>query len=95
MNDQQAAQRGRDAKDLLAHPLLIEAWASYRERLHAVMETAKSDEATLRAKMLLGMLGDLRAHFESIVEEGELAAEAIKLEEEEEEAKRKPWWRAA
>lgn len=91
MNDQEAVGRKNNAERLLADPLFNEAWDALRGRLLGLMETAQTDEATLKAKLALGLLGDLRKHWERVITDGKIAAESIKLEQD----KRKWWQRAA
>lgn len=91
MNDKDAIKRQHNAERLLGDPLFVEAWDALRGRLLTLMETAQSDEATLKAKLALGLLADLRKHWDRIVTDGKIAAETIKLEQE----KRKWWQRAA
>ena len=55
------------------------------------METAQTDEATLKAKTCLGLLADVKQHFARVITDGRIAAESIKLEQDQ----RKWWQRAA
>lgn len=91
MNDQEAVGRKATAERMLADPLFNEAWDALRGRLLHLMETAQTDEATLKAKLALGLLADLRRHWDRIVTDGKIAAESIRLEQD----KRKWWQRAA
>lgn len=93
MNKQQEQQRGTQANRIINDPLYVEAWDSVRNRLLAVMEAAKTDEATLRAKTMLGLLHDVKGHFERVMANGKIASEEIRLEDE--AKKRKFWQRVA
>jgi hypothetical protein len=80
-------KRAHRAEAILRDDLYTEAWDAVRARLLTIMETATSDEATLRAKLCLGLLGDMRAHLARVVTDGKLAAEAIKMTRDGRE-----WW---
>ena len=86
--DIKEVRRGEQARQLLDNPVQQEAWDALRKRLLALMETAQTDEAALKAKLALNLLTDIRSHWVRIVNEGTVAAESIKLEE----AKKK-WFR--
>lgn len=91
MTNDDAVKRRHNAERMLSDPLFVEAWDALRGRLLHLMETAQTDEATLKAKLALGLLADLRRHWDRIVTDGKIAAESIKLEQD----KRKWWQRAA
>lgn len=82
-------KRGNQAKQLLNDPLWLEAWELYRLRVFAAIENAKTDEGTIRGKLMLGVANDVRAYFEGLINTGKAAAHEIKLEEE--RKKRWPW----
>lgn len=88
--DLQEVKRADDAKRLLENPVYEEAWEAVRQRLLALMETAQTDEGTLKAKMALGLLTDLKLHWTRIIGDGAIAAQSIKLEEQ-----KKKWFRRA
>lgn len=83
-------RRGHRAAAILKDELFVEAWDAVRGRLVAIMETAKTDEATLHAKTCLGLLNDVRQHFARVMADGKVAAESIKLETE-----KRNWWQRA
>jgi hypothetical protein len=72
----------RKAQQILADPLWTEAWEIYRLKVFSAMENAKTDEGTLRGKLMLGVANDVRAYFEGLINSGKAAAHEIKLEEE-------------
>jgi len=96
MSDEQMAQRGRDAVRILQDPIMVDAFGAVRERLLAIMEVCKTDEATLKAKLALGLLADVKAHVEMVAKNGIVAAQTIEMDEARKasEEKRK-WWRPA
>ena len=83
--------RGQRAEAIVRDPMFIEAWDAVRARLVGIMETAQTDEATLKAKTCLGLLADVKQHFARVITDGRIAAESIKLEQDQ----RKWWQRAA
>ena len=83
-------RRGNRADAILKDELFQEAWEAVRGRLVVIMETAKTDEATLHAKTCLGLLNDVRQHFARVVADGRIAAESIKLEKD-----KRSWWQRA
>lgn len=83
-------RRGNRADAILKDELFQEAWDAVRGRLVVIMETAKTDEATLHAKTCLGLLNDVRQHFARVVADGRIAAESIKLEKD-----KRSWWQRA
>jgi len=90
MTDDDAVKRQHNAERMLNDPLFVEAWDALRGRLLGIMESAQTDEATIRAKLALGLLNDLRAHWARVVTDGKIAAESIRLEQD-----RRKWWRPA
>lgn len=93
MNDQEQDKRGREAQAVLGNPIYQEAWQAVRSRLLEIMGSARTDEATLEAKKMLGLLADVQAHMSRVLQDGKVAAAAIELEREQQ--KRKWWQRAA
>lgn len=91
MTDDDAVRRAQSAERITKDPLFNEAWDALRARLLSIMETAQTDDATIRAKLAVGLLNDLRRHWDRVMADGKVAAESIKLEED----KRKWWQRAA
>ena len=77
------------AQVILSDPLWTEAWETYRLKVFSAIENAKTDEGTIRGKLMLGIANDVRAYFEGIVNAGKSAAHELKLEEEK---KRKKFW---
>lgn len=84
--------RGQNAARLLRDPLYLEAWDAVRLKLRQVMESAQTDEATLKAKSMLALLNDVQGHFSRVVTDGAIAAEAIRLEEEQDKPKVARWF---
>jgi hypothetical protein len=78
--DLKEVKRADHAKRLLENPVYEEAWEAIRARLLLLMETAQTDEATLKAKLALGLLNDLRQHWTRIIGDGAIAAQSIELE---------------
>jgi hypothetical protein len=89
--DLKEVRRADEAKRLLENPVYEEAWEAIRQRLLLLMETAQTDEGTLKAKLALGLLTDLKLHWTRIIGDGAVAAQSIKIEEQ----KRKWYQRAA
>lgn len=75
-------KRGQRAQAILDDPLWTEAWEMYRLRLFSAIENAKTDEGTIRGKLMLGVANDVRSYFEGLVNTGKAAAHEVKLEEE-------------
>lgn len=88
MDRDEQVRRGQAAAQILAHELWAEAWETYRLKVFAAIENAKTDEGTIRGKMMLGIANDVRAYFEGLVNNGKAAAHEIKLEEE----RKKRFW---
>lgn len=78
------------AHAILSDPLWTEAWETYRLKVFSAIENAKTDEGTIRGKLMLGIANDVRSYFEAIVNAGKSAAHELKLEED--EKKRKRFW---
>jgi hypothetical protein len=89
--DLKEVRRADEAKRLLENPVYEEAWDAIRQRLLLLMETAQTDEGTLKAKLALGLLTDLKLHWTRIIGDGAIAAQSLKVEEQ----KRKWYQRAA
>jgi hypothetical protein len=87
MDRDDEVKRAQRAQAILNDPLWIEAWETYRLKVFASIENAKTDEGTLRGKLMLGVANDVRGHFEGLVRTGKAAAHEIKLEEEEKQRK--------
>lgn len=81
MDRDEQVRRGQWAEQLLKDQRWIEAWETYRLKVFSAIENAKSDEGTLRGKMMLGIANDVRAHLEGLIRSGQYAANEIKLEE--------------
>lgn len=89
MDRDEQIRRGQWAEQLLKDSRWVEAWEIYRLKVFAAIENAKTDEGTLKGKLMLGIANDVRAHFESLITSGKYATNEIKLEEE--RKKRWPW----
>lgn len=88
MDRDDQVKRLHKAQQILADPLWVEAWETYRLRVFAAIENAKTDEGTIRGKLMLGVANDVRAHLEALINQGKAAVHEIKLEEE---RKKKLW----
>ncbi len=82
------AERGRQARELLGNPLFAESFETVRNRLISIMASAKSDEATIRAKLAVGLLADLKQHLAKVITDGAMASATITMEVEAEEKKK-------
>jgi hypothetical protein len=92
MDSKDQIERMHRAKQILGDDLWKEAWETLRLKIFYAIENAKTDEGTIRGKLMLGVANDLRAHFEGLINSGKAAAHEIKLEEE---RKKKTWpWTA-
>lgn len=91
MNDHDAVRRAQSVERLVGEKVYQEAWDSLRAALLAKMETSVTDEATLKAKQLLGLMGDLQGYFRQAMQDGRIAAESIKLEEQRKKSKIGLW----
>ena len=87
MNKDDEIRRGHNAGRIVNDPLFVEAVEAVRGRLLSIMETAKTDEATLHANTCLGLLNEIRQHLVRVMTDGKLAAESIKLEQD-----KRSWW---
>lgn len=88
MTDEKQAQRGKEAQMLMDNPIFNEGWMMLRQALLTKMETAKSDEASLHAKVCLGLMGDLRRYWDRVVTDGKVSAATILEEAEKKQRKR-------
>lgn len=82
MDNEDKVNRGREADRILKSPLWQEAWATYRAQVFTAIENAKTDEGTVRGKLMLGVMNDVRQVFEGIFKGGEFITAEIKLDEE-------------
>jgi len=89
MNAEDTVARARRAEMFLKDPLWDEAWTLLQKKITEAMIAAKTDDGTLRGKQLLGLMVDLRQHWERIIKDGAVAQYNLKLEEE--EKKRRFW----
>jgi hypothetical protein len=83
MNANEAIARAQRAELFLKDPLWDEAWAVLQTKITAAMIAAKTDEGTIRGKQLLGLMVDLRQHWERVIKDGAVADHQLKLEAEE------------
>lgn len=88
MDRDEQVKRMQKAKQILGDELWSEAWETYRLKVFSAIENAKTDEGTIRGKLMLGIANDVRAYFEGLINNGKVAAHEIKLEEE----RKKHWW---
>ena len=91
MTKEAEIRRAHGVERITNDPLFVEAWDALRGRLLVLMETAQTDEATLKAKLALGLLTDLRRHWDRIAADGKMAAQDIALDEQ----KKKKWFQRA
>jgi hypothetical protein len=89
MSDIQDRARGEEAARLLGHSLLKEAFAAVKGQLQRIMLDSPSDEATLKAKMAIGLLNDVQNWLSRVVSDGMVAAATIKVAEDEERLREK------
>lgn len=89
MDSADQVDRMHKAQQIIGDPLWTEAWELYRLKVFAAIENAKTDEGTIRGKLMLGVANDVRAYFEGLINTGKAAAHEIKLEEE---RKKKRWF---
>ena len=82
MDADELIRRGLKAEQLLKDPLWTEAWEIYRLKLFSMIENAKTDEGTIRGKLMLGVANDVRTILEGFVKSGKACGHEIKLEEE-------------
>jgi hypothetical protein len=82
MDNDERIKRGNEAGRILKSALWAEAWATYRTQVFAAIENAKSDEATIRGKLMLGVMNDVRKVFEGMLKDGEFNTAEVKLTEE-------------
>lgn len=75
-------RRGQRAEMFLKDDLWTQAWEIYRLKLFSAIENAKTDEGTIRGKLMLQIANDVRAYFEGLINQGKAAAHEVKLEEE-------------
>lgn len=88
MDAEEHIKRQHKAQQILTDPLWTEAWETYRLKVFSLIENAKTDEATIRGKLMLGVASDVRAYLEGLINTGKAAAHEIKLEQE---RKKKLW----
>ena len=89
MTKEDEVRRGHRAEAILNDALFHESFDAVRQRLIAIMETAKTDDATLKAKACIGLLADVKGHLTRVLTDGAIAAEQIKFEAE--QKKRRGW----
>jgi hypothetical protein len=82
LSDDKQVRLGLEAERLLKSEQWTNAWDLYRARVFTAIENAKTDEATIRGKLMLGVMTDVRQIFESLMKAGEYSTAQVKLEEE-------------
>ena len=81
MDTQQEAIRAADAKQLLQHPLFVEAFGGIEERIVRELRSADlSDDRRKRLNDLLVSLSRVRSYIEQIAKTGDLIAANIEHE---------------
>lgn len=90
MNEQERIRRAEQARQILDSPLWQEAFsACHAKYLHEIERLdVEAVEEMLRAKRLLLALAEVRAHLESVLNDGKVAKETVRLQDE-----RKRWWK--
>jgi hypothetical protein len=91
MDREDLVRRGQKAQQLLKDPLWTEAWELYRLKVFSAIENAKTDEGTIRGKLMLGVAVDVRQYFEGLINAGKSAANEIKLDAEPKKKSLFPW----
>lgn len=84
MTDEEAARRAEEARMFMANPLWDEMWMAYHDRIHKLIDEAKSEDTNIvmGLKRRLALIAEVRSHCTAIVQHGKPAAEAIRLEKE-------------
>jgi hypothetical protein len=80
VSPEQEVQRAQEAKRLLEHPLLIEAFASIEKEVIERWTQSPASDAPGREKLwlTLKLLHRLRTHLESLVSSGKLAEATLR-----------------
>jgi hypothetical protein len=91
VDNDQKVRRANEADRLLKSELWQEAWEIYRLKVFTAIENAKTDDGTIRGKLMLGVMNDIRTYFESVLKSGQFAAHEIKLEDE----RKRSWFNRA
>lgn len=79
MDSDDLIRRQNTADRILKDELWNEAWEKFRASVFSAIENAKSDEATIRGKLMLGIANDVRHFFETVIKTGQY--ESIQLEQ--------------
>ena len=77
MTNEELIHRARQAQEILASPIWVEAWDSLRARLFDVMENSKTDADALEARRRLHAATAVRMSLERIMSDGAVAAADI------------------
>ncbi len=83
MTNEETARRGRQAEELLDHPLLTEALAAMRSNCLSEWEKAPSRDVDGRERLwtMIKLIGLFEGHLKSYVTDGKFATEKLaKLE---------------
>ena len=80
MNHAELLARGTKAKALLQDPLLIEAFSNVEKAIHDAWATApiRDVEGQMHLRLMLKLLGDVKADLEQAVTDGTMAAAELK-----------------
>ncbi len=88
MDNNDRLRRADNAARTLNDPMWDENWTTLIERITAATMAAKTDEGTLRGKLMHGLALDLRAIWEAQIKDGAVLRHNIKLDKQN-------WWQRA
>lgn len=79
MTPEMEARRGEEARQLLEHPLLVEAFETLEREVHAKWAESPSGDTTGREKLwlMLQLNKRVRLHLESLVANGKMAQHTL------------------
>lgn len=79
MNNTEEIKRGREAKQLLEHPLIVEAFAKIEQEVITSWQTspARDTEAREQLYLMQALLRKVQQHLVSVAETGMLAAATV------------------
>lgn len=84
MSLQDDIQRGIDAKRILDDPALVKAFQDVEDAITQAWRTSplRDKEGQLELRLMMKLLGDLRANLEQALVDGKLASEELKINEQ-------------
>lgn len=79
MTPEHELSRGRDAQQLLSHPLLAEAFQTIEDEVKHAWEGSPANDLQGRERlwMMLKLLSRVRQHLDSVVNSGKMAERTI------------------